>query len=123
VDKESQEQEILIMETGKYKLDGHKVVLCENLNEWAKWYETADRDVAKTAITEEITVSTVFLSLDHNLGKGKPVLFETMIFGGLLDEDMERYGTWDEAEAGHKRWVEKVSRTLIPVNEFPKEQP
>lgn len=52
---------------------------------------------------EEVTVSTVFLSLDHNhWGQGAPVLFETLVFGGPHDGRMSRYCTWDEAERGHK---------------------
>ena len=100
------------MSNDKYKLDGHKVVLCENLMEWAQWFGTADRHVAKTILkgqdNTDIKVSTVFLGLDHNYGEGKPVLFETMVFGGAHDGEMERYTTWEEAEEGHKRMVDKV---------------
>ena len=91
----------------KYILDGHKPILCDDLMKWAKWFETADRQIAKTSISDEITVSTVFLGLNHNYGDGEPVLFETMIFGGELDEQIQRYSTWEEAE-GHKRWVAKA---------------
>lgn len=52
-------------------------------------------------------VSTVFLQLDHAYDGGKPLVFETMVFGGPHDGDQERYSTWDEAEAGHARYVEK----------------
>jgi hypothetical protein len=48
-------------------------------------------------------ISTVFLALDHNWGEGPPVLFETMIFGGPLDQFQWRYCTWEEAEEGHKK--------------------
>ena len=92
----------------KYILDGHKPVLCDDLMKWAKWFETADREVAKTSISDEITVSTVFLDLNHNYGDGEPLLFETMIFDGKLDEEMERYSTWEDAEEGHKRWVARA---------------
>ena len=48
-------------------------------------------------------ISTVFLCIDHNLtGKGPPVLFETMIFGGWHDQVQWRYSTYEEAEIGHK---------------------
>jgi len=55
-----------------------------------------DKDVAPGA-----EVSTVFLGLDHAFGDGPPVLFETMVFGGPLDGEQDRYCTWDEAVAGH----------------------
>jgi len=35
------------------------------------------------------------------------VLFETMVFGGPMADEQQRYCTWAEAEAGHKRWVAK----------------
>jgi hypothetical protein len=55
------------------------------------------------------TVSTVFLGIDHRYGPdGPPVLFETMVFGGPLDQEQERCCTWDEAEMMHARMVERV---------------
>lgn len=53
-------------------------------------------------------VSTVFLGIDHQFGRGEPVLFETMIFGGPLDGDMYRYGTYEQAERGHAAAVTKA---------------
>jgi len=92
----------------KFILEGHKVVYCGDLMKWAKWFETADRQVAKTNISDEIIVSTVFLGIDHNFLGKLPILFETMVFGGKLNEQMERYTTWQNAEEGHKRWVAKA---------------
>jgi hypothetical protein len=55
-------------------------------------------------------VSTVFLGLDHNFcGKGPPVLWETMVFGGKHDGVQERYTTRDAAEIGHQQIVELVT--------------
>ena len=60
-----------------------------------------------------ISVSTVFLGLDHRwFGDGPPLVFETMVFGGEFDHEQERYGSWAAAEAGHKRWVKKVFPAL-----------
>ena len=100
------------MINNKYKLEGHKPVLCGDLFEWTSWLEKADRQVAKTILkgpnNVDILVSTVFLGLNHNYGEGKPILFETMVFGGAHDEDMKRYCTWEEAEEGHKLMVDRV---------------
>ena len=85
----------------KYILDGHEAKPA-TLEEWAQWYETADCHVAKDDVSDEIRVSTVFLGLNHRFGKGTPILFETMIFGGEHDQYQERYETWEQAEAGHK---------------------
>ena len=93
-------------------LEGHEPKQVD-LFTWAKWFESADRHVAKTNINENIKVSTVFLGIDHSFGdEGSPILFETMIFGGTLDEEMDRYSTWDEAAAGHKQMVLKAKAAL-----------
>ena len=86
---------------GKYILDGHKAVPCDDVFEWGRWFEKANRRVAEE-VRGEIRVSTVFLGLDHSFGSGPPLLFETMIFG-MKDIYQERYSTWEEAEDGHKR--------------------
>lgn len=89
----------------KYILDG-KETKPATLIEWGQWFETADRHVAKTAVSDKVNVSTVFLGLDHSFGNGPPLLFETMIFGGEHDQYQDRYETWEQAEAGHKKAVE-----------------
>ena len=83
-----------------YILDGRKAVKCYDILTRAKWFEKADRHVEKTE-SGDISVSTVFLGLDHQFGDGPPLLFETMIFGGEHDEDQWRYETWADAEKGH----------------------
>jgi hypothetical protein len=89
------------MRTGQYILAGKTPVECKDILTWGRWFEKAERHVGKTE-QDGITVSTVFLGLDHNYGEGPPVLFETMIFGGDHNEYQERYCTWEEAEAGHE---------------------
>jgi hypothetical protein len=84
-----------------YILKGKVPIVVNDVIEWGKWFEKADRHVDKTKITDKIEVSTVFLGLDHAFISGTPLLFETMIFGGKHDGYQERYTTWDEAEAGH----------------------
>jgi hypothetical protein len=97
-----------------YILDGHTPVPEPDLMTWAMWMETADRHVAHDA--DEGTgwrVSTVFLGIDYrHFGKGPPILFETMVFGGPLDGDTTRYCTWDEADAGHTAMLVKVLTAL-----------
>lgn len=109
----------------KYVLDGHTVVACTDLMTWARWLETGERVVAKTRLSGS-EVSTVFLGLDHRFGDGgPPIVFETLVFGGVLDGDGDRYSTWEEAEKGHAAFVEKVKAALaasfapIPEEEIP----
>jgi hypothetical protein len=90
-----------------YILDGHTPKRCDDIRAWSEWRRTENRRVALDEING-VTVSTVFLGLDHGHGSGEPVLFETMVFGGALDEEQERYTTWDAAEEGHAAMVERV---------------
>lgn len=93
-----------------YILDGAGNPVPEpNVIAWAQWYEQhiAERIVAKTDLPGDVHVSTVFLGLDHGFG-GEPLLFETMIFGGELDETQDRYTTRAAAEDGHRRYVEQA---------------
>ena len=71
------------------------------MEEFAKIFE-ADRIVAQDKQLD-VMVSTVFLGLDHNYGDGPPLIFETMIFGGPLDQWQDRYSTEEEAKLGHER--------------------
>ena len=101
-----------------YILKGHKPVRCHDLMRWAEWYETADRHVADT-MQDEVRVSTVFLGLDQGFG-GRPKLFETMLFVNGAEAGVEHYCTWDEAEAGHQRWVKQVFKAT-PILALPTE--
>lgn len=83
---------------------------------WGYWFEeshrTHERRVALTTVGD-ITVSTVFLAIDHSYGYSPvPILYETMIFGGGADAYQERYVTREEAEKGHARAVEVVREML-----------
>lgn len=55
---------------------------------------------------DEVRVSTVFLGLDHAYGGGKPILWETMIFGGENDQAyQERYASYEQAIEGHQKAI------------------
>lgn len=92
---------------GRYILNGHVPVEEPNFMKWAAWFETANRHVARTELGD-VSVSTVFLGLDHGMFGGRPLLFETMIFGGEQDQWMERCSTWEEAERVHARALKLV---------------
>lgn len=86
--------------------ENKEAVPTEDILEWGCWFESADRRVASTE-RGDIRVSTVFLGIDHSFRGGKPLLFETMIFGGPRDGETYRYSTWAEAEAGHRKLIEE----------------
>ena len=48
---------------------------------------------------------------------GPPELWETLVFGGPLNLEMERYATREEALAGHERMVGRV-RLAAPPDDF-----
>lgn len=89
-----------------YKLEGKIPVLSDSSTAFRDNTDE-ERRVAHTIVGES-RISTVFLCLDHQHGDGPPLLFETMVFGGPLTDEQERYSTWDEAEEGHKRKVKRV---------------
>jgi hypothetical protein len=78
---------------------------------WARWFASAlhERIVAKTKLGDgSIQVSTMFLGVDHQLGRGRPILWETMVFGGPLDQEMDGYTSRENAVRGHAAMVERV---------------
>lgn len=85
-----------------YNLEGDTPVLVppEKVNWDNRWHlwTTVGRAV----------VSTVFVPLDQSVDGGKPLHFETLVFGSPFDDKGERYHTKSEAEEGHARWVERV---------------
>lgn len=103
-----------------YILKGKKPKLVD-LKTWANWSieHTAARHVAKTDV-DNVYISTVFLGLDHSLGYGgQPLLFETMVFGGKLNEYQERCSTWEQAERQHKSVVTKVQFAQNGLRQVP----
>ena len=95
--------------SNKYILDSNRDPIPASLSEWADWFENADdeRIVAKTTIGNS-DVSTVFLGLDHSFGSGPPLIYETLVFGGKLADEMNRYTTREQAEQGHREMCERV---------------
>lgn len=90
-----------------YKLENRQVVPSD-LYAWAASREDPKGyRVAETYI-DDVRVSTVFLGVDHSFDGGPPLLFETMVFGGPLDEEQERCSTWAQAEAMHAAMCDRV---------------
>lgn len=102
-----------------YILEEQNPVPCADILRWAEWMESdgvQQRIVAKTVLAErdkngkEVEVSTVFLGIDHSSSfEDSKQLFETMVCGGMKDGFVQRYATWEEAEAGHQQIVSTMS--------------
>ena len=97
-----------------YRLEGKKLVECRDVIEWATYFETknTNRRIAEEMVGNSY-ISTVFLGIDHQFGNGPPLLFETMVFGGLLDQEQDRCSTLKEAVAMHAAMVLRVRREDI----------
>lgn len=82
--------------------------------EMMEWVELMHEDYKRVAETRvgQVYVSTVWLGLNHNWGRGRPLIYETMAFGpGSWSELLcERYSTEAEALAGHERAVALARR-------------
>lgn len=132
---------------GTYILDGHTPVPEYDTLAWGRWYGQADRHVAVTRYGC-LSVSTIFLGLDHNFGGSGPRLFETMIFvrdtrrkGKYVRftpfdkyeyavyqiphrrtsfDYQARYATWDEAERGHRHVLPALARAAAHKTRYDK---
>lgn len=76
-----------------------------SMDEWVNRFR--DNRVAYDEI-DGITISTVYLGLNHAFDEGPPLIFETMIFGGAHNEDQWRYSTEADAQEGHAAAVRMV---------------
>lgn len=93
-----------------YILDSHHRPVPVDRELWSRWFSVNAARVVKQEDVGDVSVSTVFLGLDHNWNpSGPPILFETEVFwNGQGDDEMDRCSTWDEAVAMHERMVAKV---------------
>lgn len=82
---------------------------------WTKLLENGRyRRVRYDTLDNGVTISTVWLGMNHQHGKnGPPLIFETMVFpprsSEVKDEeqDMERYETEELAIKGHEKYCIK----------------
>jgi hypothetical protein len=87
-----------------YRLEGDHPVPCHDVGAWRFWFETTDRTLARDELpTGE--VSTVFLGSSP---REPPLLWESQVFGGLLNGKKIQYASADEARAGHAGLVARV---------------
>lgn len=101
-----------------YVLIGQTPVPVENPMELASMFsDDSQRRVALSKVGP-VTVSTVFLGINHQFGSGPPILFETMAWIDM-EHDMydvrykvswndyqTRCATWAEAEVMHHKAIE-----------------
>lgn len=92
--------------------DGGEPVLCDIPRDIVRVGDfLRDARNRRVAWTErgEVAVSTVFLAIDHrHFGKGRPVLWETMVRREGKWYDQERYDGFREAIRGHEKKVAEI---------------
>lgn len=100
-------------------LVGHEVRPVSML-EAARWREGVDFEavmrVGLTDLLPGVRISTVFLLLNHGWND-VDLWFETLVYGSSLDQEMDRYTTWSEAETGHAVMVERVQQAIAQAME------
>lgn len=94
-----------------YILDENDKPILSDILTASKFLQESDRRVVSyTEINSTCFLSTVFLCLDHCYGRGAPILYESLWFGGSNDGDMRRYRTKEEALLGHREMLEEYKK-------------
>ena len=94
-----------------YILNNENIPVESNITEYVEWSKDLKKIIVKQEDINDVTVSTVFLGLDHSYNENVPVLWETMIFGGEHNLYQERYSSYEGALEGHERAV-----LLVKIN-------
>lgn len=96
-----------------YILRDGEIVEEPDYQKWSAWFDSTFEEVELIAENRlgTSTVSTRFLALDMNLSKNSPpMVFETRVKGGWLDNQWERFASLEEATAGHESWIQRVRK-------------
>jgi hypothetical protein len=91
-----------------FVLDEHGEPVPErDVEAWSRWFAQADRSVARSTVSRDITVLTTFNGVDDVPEPDSiPKLFESRVFGGVLDGEVVQHCTRAEATAQHAELVE-----------------
>lgn len=91
-----------------FKLDEHGEPVRElDVEAWSRWFAKADRSIARSAVSPKVTVLTTFNGVDDVPEPDSiPRLFESRVFGGVLDGEVVQHTTRAEALAQHVELVE-----------------
>jgi hypothetical protein len=101
----------------------HSVTPVNDLEEWVMKtaFDDSYNQIDWTG-NDTIYVSTIFLGMDHNyrtlVKEDRPILFETMVFGGAHDGTQMRWCTYDEAVQGHKIICAAVFKLEVVGNDY-----
>lgn len=111
------------MTNSYYILEGKKIVQVEDILTWGTFYSKISKRRVGSDNIQGVSISTVFLGIDHNFSSdGPPVLFETMSFGKILSPEciLYRYCTYNAAYNTHRRLVKLVNGLFnLPIDQMP----
>lgn len=78
-----------------------------DVESWTQWFEHADRNIARTIVLPHVTVLTTFSGVYNPVeSDSAPRLFETRVFGGVLDGEEITSASRAEAVAAHSDLAE-----------------
>jgi len=100
--------------------DGETPIESTNDDEWGLFmWDVSNRRVALETING-ITISTIFLGIDHSYFGGSPILWETMVFDEkMINQKEDRCsGNREQAEAMHIKMVEFVRQSFNEKTSF-----
>lgn len=97
------------------------------------WLEDITHRRVRLTKVGPYTISTVFLSINHNFGDGPPLLFETMAWtqmnengmtldGRTFENYQRRCSTWEQAEQQHATAIEEMKMPGDEVVDIEEEQ-
>ena len=94
-------------------------VLERDVEVWSRWFAQADRCVARSIVSPNVTVLTTFSGVGDVPGPDSmPKLFESRVFGGILDGEVIQHCTRAEATAEHVELVAWCSIASAPNHGF-----
>ncbi|MEH2032236.1 MAG: hypothetical protein V7K67_21740 [Nostoc sp.] len=93
-----------------YKLQGQSPIIAESFLDWCLWMASADTRVMVNDIYN-VNISTVFVGINLDPQQsGEPMIFETLVMGGVLDGKRNHWSTWEQAMQGHLKICAQISK-------------
>jgi len=96
------------------------------MDEWAELFNDRKEDKSpeswwrKHTVTDNGTVSTVWLGLNHAIWPDQaPLIWETMIFGGTYSDSQWRYSSREAAWDAHEEIVRALRKGANPAHASP----
>jgi len=90
-----------------YKLTKDKQIVPATMLEACEQMNNLEARLVGRTTVNDLCISTVFLTIPHGSVKGKPLLFETLVFDKAGNEVAgNRYTNYEEALEGHNKFID-----------------